>query len=104
MLKGRILTSGDSPLPFLATLSLALILPGGFLAFNADWLWHDFHGAGGKVVLFGFVYITLIMWTNMLRAVWTDPGICERHLVLFLSLADQEAQQCRAICMSRMSS
>jgi hypothetical protein len=78
-LGGRLITSRDASWPFLCSLSLALILPAAFLVFNASWLW-VWRGAAGKVVVVLFAYLTLIMWSNLVRAAWRDPGICQSFL------------------------
>jgi hypothetical protein len=75
-LKGRILTSA-SPVPFLVSLLIAFFLPVTFLVFNGEWLVRDLKG-GAAVVAF-FIYLTLLMWVNMLRAAWRDPGISQSN-------------------------
>lgn len=77
-LRGRILTSRDSIWTFVGTLTVALVLPIGFLVFNAEWLWNDWQGGagGGKAVVILFAYLALMMLVNMLRASCSDPGIC----------------------------
>ena len=89
LLSGRLVTSGDSPYPFLGALAVALFMPGIFLAFEAEWLWHanaPASGSGGigtsagKALIVLFAYTTLIMWTSMLRTSLRDPGIIPKGL------------------------
>lgn len=89
LLSGRLVTSGDSPYPFLGALAVALFMPGIFLAFEAEWLWHsnaDAGGSGGigtaagKALVVLFAYTTLIMWSSMLRTSLRDPGIIPKGL------------------------
>jgi hypothetical protein len=86
-LSGRLVTSGDSIWPFLASLAVASILPGAFLAFESQWLWDanpnsaaGIGNPGGKAILFLFIYSTLIMWSSMLRTSLRDPGIIVKGL------------------------
>ncbi|KDE05951.1 hypothetical protein MVLG_03637 [Microbotryum lychnidis-dioicae p1A1 Lamole] len=76
---GRFLTSGDDLLPFVISFALAIIMPIMFLTFSASFIWHHL-GAGGKVSIFLFIYIVALMWTNMIKTCWTDPGIIPRNL------------------------
>ena len=95
LLSGRLLTSGDSPFPFLASLLFAILMPVGFLAFEAEWLWRNtpagglvgqgssagsIHSAAGKALVVLFAYSTLIMWSSMLRTSLRDPGIIPKGL------------------------
>lgn len=75
-LRGRILTSRDSIWTFAGSVAVAVSLPVLFLVFNAAWLWHDYAAGGGKAVVILFSYFTVMMWINMLRTAWSDPGIC----------------------------
>ncbi|GAA5833655.1 hypothetical protein JCM11251_003195 [Rhodosporidiobolus azoricus] len=78
-LRGRLISSGDNPLPFLVSLAVAVVLPGLFWAFNGDFLWNEL-GGGGKASLFVFAYLVLIMWSSMLKTALSDPGILPRNL------------------------
>ncbi|GAA5827179.1 hypothetical protein JCM5353_001017 [Sporobolomyces roseus] len=81
---GRLVTSKDNPLPFIGSLGVALLLPGLWFAFVGSGLWEDseaFGGnGGGKGVVIVFAYLTLIMWSSMLKASLSDPGILPRNL------------------------
>lgn len=84
LLRGRLVTSGDSPFPFIACLILSLILVGAFFAFESQWLWDasptGFGNPGGKAIVIFFAYAALIMWTSMLRTSLRDPGIIVKGL------------------------
>ena len=95
LLSGRLLTSGDSPFPFLASLLFAILMPVAFLAFEAEWLWRNtppggldgqgsaagsIHSSAGKALVILFAYSTLIMWSSMLRTSLRDPGIIPKGL------------------------
>jgi hypothetical protein len=73
-LGGRLITSRDASWPFICSLILAFTLPAAFLIFNASWLW-GWKGAGGKVVVVLFAYLSLVMWSCLFNAAWRDPGI-----------------------------
>jgi hypothetical protein len=75
-LGGRLITSRDASWPFLCSLFLAVALPAAFLVFNAEWIW-VWKGAAGKVVVVIFAYLTLVMWSSLVRAALRDPGICK---------------------------
>jgi hypothetical protein len=64
LLKGRIVSSKDNPVPFAISLSLAMVLPILFLVFSGPFLWQQLAG-GGKASIFVFVYMCLIMWSSM---------------------------------------
>ncbi|KAK9898629.1 hypothetical protein P389DRAFT_167155 [Cystobasidium minutum MCA 4210] len=84
LLGGRLVTSGDSPLPFIASFLLSVALIGAFFAFEAQWLWDaspsGIGSPGGKAIIFLFLYAALIMWTSMLRTSLRDPGIIVKGL------------------------
>lgn len=63
-LDGRLLSSKDNPLPFIASLAIAIIIPILFFAFSGSFLWTHLNG-GGKASLFLFAWLTAIMLTNM---------------------------------------
>jgi hypothetical protein len=82
---GRLITSGDSPFPFLASFAVVLFLPAIFLAFESQWLWsssstNGFGNSGGKALVIIFSYTTLVMWSSMLRTSLRDPGIIVKGL------------------------
>lgn len=93
-LGGRLVTSGDSPFPFLASFLLTLLLPAIFLLFESQFLWSSSSSrspalssygslgsnGGGKAIVVIFAYVTLIMWTSMLRTSLRDPGIIKKGL------------------------
>lgn len=84
LLGGRLVTSGDSPFPFIASFLLSVVLVGTFFAFEAQWLWDASSSGvgtpGGKAIIFLFLYAALIMWTSMLRTSLRDPGIIVKGL------------------------
>lgn len=84
LLSGRLVTSGDSPFPFIASFLLTIVLVGAFFAFEAQWLWDASPSGigtpGGKAIIFLFAYAALIMWTSMLRTSLRDPGIIVKGL------------------------
>ena len=84
LLGGRLVTSGDSPFPFIASFLLSLVLPGAFFAFEGQWLWDTSPSgigtSGGKAIIFLFLYAALIMWTSLLRTALRDPGIIAKGL------------------------
>ncbi|GAA5918535.1 hypothetical protein JCM6882_009760, partial [Rhodosporidiobolus microsporus] len=77
--RGRLLSSGDNPLPFVVSCAVAFVLPALWWAFNGDFLWTHL-GGGGKASLFVFAYLVLVMWTSMLKTALSDPGILPRDL------------------------
>ena len=89
-LSGRLITSGDSPFPFLASVAVVILTPAAFLAFEASWLCDDnppsategqsIGTSAGKAIVVLFVYTTLIMWSSMLRTALRDPGIIPKGL------------------------
>ncbi|GAA5937881.1 uncharacterized protein JCM15063_005400 [Sporobolomyces koalae] len=82
-LDGLCLTSGDNLLPFLASTCVAVVLPALWLAFVGQALWTNEHGGlgnGGKGVVIVFAYLILVMWSSMLKASLSDPGILPRNL------------------------
>ncbi|GAA6024207.1 hypothetical protein JCM11491_001285 [Sporobolomyces phaffii] len=85
LLSGLVLTSKDNPLPFLASLCVAAGLPALWLAFVGKGLWDNSQGEaglgkGGKGAVIVFAYLALVMWSSMLKASLSDPGILPRDL------------------------
>lgn len=66
LLSGRLLTSGDNPLPLVGSLGVAFALPALWWAFNGRFLWGEWSGAG-KAGVFVFAYLVLVMWSSMVR-------------------------------------
>ncbi|GAA5888925.1 hypothetical protein JCM16303_002782 [Sporobolomyces ruberrimus] len=83
-LSGLLITSKDNPLPFLASICVAIGLPVLWFAFVGQALWEDSRGqglgTGGKGAVIVFAYLTLVMWSSMLKASLSDPGILPRNL------------------------
>lgn len=87
-LSGRLITSGDSPFPFLASLAVMLLLPAAFFAFESQWLWNSGSSTSGisigtvagRAITIIFAYLTIMMWLNMLRTALRDPGIIPKGL------------------------
>ena len=87
---GRLISSGESPYPFLASFAVIVLLPGVFLAFESQWLWRSsspssssigsIGNMGGRALVILFAYSTLIMWSSMLRTALRDPGVIVKGL------------------------
>ena len=87
---GRLISSGESPFPLIASFAVTIFLPAIFLAFESQWLWSSssptsspiggIGGTGCRAVLIIFAYCTLIMWSSMLRTSFRDPGIIVKGL------------------------
>ncbi|KAF9558017.1 hypothetical protein CPC08DRAFT_743462 [Agrocybe pediades] len=76
LLGGRLLTGGDTPWAFIASLALLLTIAGLWFGTTAVWWWHNVSPAVAAVG----VYMTLLTITTMLATVTTDPGILPRDL------------------------
>ena len=76
LLGGLLMTSGDNPLPFIASYLLLLVLGGLFFGFEAKWLSDNISPA---VVAF-FAYIWLQAVVHMGVTAFKDPGILPRNL------------------------
>ncbi|GAA5894638.1 hypothetical protein JCM8208_006032 [Rhodotorula glutinis] len=76
---GRFVTGGDSALPLVGSLAVAVVLPAAWWTFNGRFLWESWGGKGKAGVLV-FVYVVLVMWTSMLKTAFSDPGILPRNL------------------------
>ncbi|GAA5843555.1 hypothetical protein JCM3766R1_002410 [Sporobolomyces carnicolor] len=64
---------------FIASLIVALTLPGLWLAFVGRGLWiHDRPRGIGIVIV--FAYLTLISWSSLFKASLSDPGVLPRGL------------------------
>lgn len=80
-LRGHVITSKDSILPFIVSLAIVVVVPVAFLVFNAEWLTEHW-GAGGKVLLVLYCYLVLMVWVNMGKTAWSDPGISTSIITL----------------------
>ncbi|GAA5927124.1 hypothetical protein JCM3775_002452 [Rhodotorula graminis] len=76
---GRLMTGGDSVLPLVGSLAVAVVLPAAWWVFNGQFLWESWGGKGKASVLV-FVYAVAVMWTSMLKTAFSDPGILPRDL------------------------
>ncbi|KAF8921062.1 DHHC palmitoyltransferase-domain-containing protein, partial [Mucidula mucida] len=78
-LNGRLLTGGDAPYAFIASLTVLFGIAALYAGTTAQWWWHN-QGAGGKawVVITG--YLALMTMSNMLVTAFSDPGILPRNL------------------------
>lgn len=85
-LSGRLVSSSDSPVPFIICLILAILLPVLFFVFNSNFLWTHL-GGSGKASLFVFAWLGAIMITNMVRSVLYRPDHFTYVCVLFDSLS-----------------
>ncbi|KAG2365748.1 DHHC palmitoyltransferase-domain-containing protein [Suillus spraguei] len=73
---GRLLTGGDSPWAFIASLTLVLGLSGVWFGTTCVWYWHN---ASPAVAAVG-AYMTLLTASCMLTTACRDPGILPRNL------------------------
>ncbi|KLO18546.1 hypothetical protein SCHPADRAFT_819513 [Schizopora paradoxa] len=73
---GKILTGGDSALPFIASFLVALGIAGTWSGTTAVWWWHNESPA---VSIIG-AYLCLLTFSNMLATAFSDPGILPRDL------------------------
>ncbi|KDR73618.1 hypothetical protein GALMADRAFT_228060 [Galerina marginata CBS 339.88] len=73
---GRILTGGDTPWAFLASLSVVLSIAGVWFGTTAVWWWHNESPA---VAAIG-AYMALLTISTMLATATIDPGILPRDL------------------------
>ncbi|GAA5839844.1 hypothetical protein JCM9279_005183 [Rhodotorula babjevae] len=76
---GRLMTGGDSALPLVGSLAVAVVLPAAWWVFNGRFLWESWGGKGKAGVLV-FGYVVLVMWTSMIKTAFSDPGILLRDL------------------------
>ncbi len=81
LLGGRLVTGGDSPLPFLLSVVLVLGLGGLWLGATGVWMWREGLGgsaqrgaAGGKATVVVFAYLLGIVVSSMLATALRDPG------------------------------
>ncbi|KAG1891357.1 DHHC palmitoyltransferase-domain-containing protein [Suillus subluteus] len=75
---GRLLTGGDSPWAFIASLTLVFGLSGVWFGTTCVWYWHN---ASPAVAAVG-AYMTLLTISCMLTTACRDPGILPRNLDL----------------------
>ncbi|KAF8334241.1 DHHC palmitoyltransferase-domain-containing protein [Cantharellus anzutake] len=73
---GRMLTGGDSPLPFIGTLIFVFGLAGVWFGCVAPWWWH--HVSPAVPVIAG--YLTLVSISSLVITATKDPGILPRNL------------------------
>lgn len=73
---GRLLTGGDSPWAFIASLTLVLGLSGVWFGTTCVWFWHNESPAIAAVG----AYMTLLTACCMLTTACRDPGILPRNL------------------------
>lgn len=73
---GRLLTGGDSPWAFIASLTLVVALSGVWFGTTCVWYWHN---ASPAVAAVG-AYMTLLTASCMLTTACRDPGILPRNL------------------------
>ncbi|KAG0705063.1 DHHC palmitoyltransferase-domain-containing protein [Suillus ampliporus] len=73
---GRLLTGGDSPWAFIASLTLVFGLSGVWFGTTCVWYWHNESPAVAAVG----AYMTLLTASCMLTTACRDPGILPRNL------------------------
>ncbi|RDB21435.1 putative palmitoyltransferase ZDHHC14 [Hypsizygus marmoreus] len=81
-LGGRLLTGGDSPWAFIASLSLVIGLSGLWFSTTCVFWWRGEGGigGGGKAVVVVGAYLAALVISTMLATATTDPGILPRGL------------------------
>ncbi|KAH9816721.1 DHHC palmitoyltransferase-domain-containing protein [Melampsora americana] len=77
---GHLVGSGDSLIPFVLASISAIGIPVAFIVLHARWLWDGNLLTGGKVLIFIYGYLYLLMLSSMFITSWTDPGIIPRSL------------------------
>lgn len=75
-LNGRILTGGDTPIPFIMSIILVLGVSGTWFGTTAVWWWHNESPA---VAIVG-AYMCLVTISSMMATAFRDPGIIPRDL------------------------
>ncbi|KAJ7271926.1 DHHC palmitoyltransferase-domain-containing protein [Mycena haematopus] len=75
-LHGRIMTGGDSPWAFIASLTVLLTITGVWFGTTAVWWWK--HRSPAVAVI--CAYMALITLSSLLAAATRDPGILPRNL------------------------
>ncbi|CAO1634133.1 unnamed protein product [Jaminaea pallidilutea] len=75
LFRGRFMTADSSPLLFLFTLVIVLLLVGLWLGFEAKWQWHQ----SSPSVVIVFAYLSVGAVVNMLMTAMRDPGILPRE-------------------------
>ncbi|KAF8077698.1 DHHC palmitoyltransferase-domain-containing protein [Lyophyllum atratum] len=78
LLSGRLLTGGDTPYAFLASLGLLFGLAGLWFSTTCVFWWN--HSAGGKAIVIIGAYLAAVVVSTMLTTATTDPGILPRGL------------------------
>jgi len=76
LLKGKLLTGGDTPWAFVASFGLLLSIAGIWFGTTAVWWWNNVSPAVAAVG----AYMTLLTISTMLATATTDPGILPRNL------------------------
>ncbi|KAG6877012.1 hypothetical protein C0993_011073 [Termitomyces sp. T159_Od127] len=77
-LSGRLLTGGDTPFAFIASLSLTIGLAGLWFGTTCVFWWH--HSDGGKAMVVVGAYLVALVLSTMLTTATADPGILPRGL------------------------
>ncbi|KAF5386790.1 hypothetical protein D9615_001602 [Tricholomella constricta] len=77
-LSGRLLTGGDTPYAFLASLCLVFGLAGLWFSTTCVFWWH--HSAGSKAIVIIGAYLAALVLSTMFATATTDPGILPRNL------------------------
>jgi len=69
---GRLMTGGDSVLPLVGSIAVAVVLPAAWWTFNGRFLWESWGGRGKAGVLV-FGYVVLVMWSSLVRSNLPPP-------------------------------
>ncbi|KAG6832042.1 hypothetical protein H0H92_005464 [Tricholoma furcatifolium] len=77
-LSGRLLTGGDSPYAFIASLCLLVGLATLWFSTTCVFWWH--HSSGTKAIVIVGAYLAALVLSTMLTTATTDPGILPRGL------------------------
>ncbi|KAG5645590.1 hypothetical protein DXG03_005728 [Asterophora parasitica] len=78
LLSGRLLTGGDTPYAFIASMCLVFGLAGVWFSTTCIFWWH--HSSGTKAIVIVGAYLAALVLTTMLTTATTDPGILPRGL------------------------
>ncbi|KII88300.1 hypothetical protein PLICRDRAFT_41461 [Plicaturopsis crispa FD-325 SS-3] len=76
---GRIMTGGDSPTAFIASVTVLLIIAGVWFGGCVPWWWTE-NGTHGRWVAGLGIYMVLVTISTMMATAFKDPGILPRNL------------------------
>lgn len=75
-LNGNMLTSGDNPIIFIISIILVVGIPAVFIGRISIDLWYQLSPAIPIIA----AYLTLIVWSSMIKTAFSDPGILPRNI------------------------